>query len=67
MRLFQICGRGILLSVGSVNEYAHMNNTHLIMRVSQGLLAVAATGAAVLGFADCDAGVIRLERPRSMR
>jgi len=29
-------------------EYAHMNTIHLITRVGQGLLAVAATGVTVL-------------------
>ena len=49
MRLLCIGGRGILLSVRSVNEYAHMNNsTNLITRVAQGLLAVTASGISLL-------------------
>jgi hypothetical protein len=48
VRLLRIGGRRILLSVRSVNGYAHMNSTNLISRVAQGFLAVAATGASLL-------------------
>jgi hypothetical protein len=48
VRLLCIGGRRILLSVQSVNEYAHMNSTNLITRVAQGFLAVTATGVSVL-------------------
>jgi len=43
-----IGGRGILLSVRSVNGYAHMNSTNLMTRLAQGFLAVTATGVSVL-------------------
>jgi hypothetical protein len=48
VRLLRIGGRGILLSVRSVNEYAHMNSTNLITRFAQGFLAVMASGILLL-------------------
>jgi hypothetical protein len=48
VHLLCIGGRGILLSVQSVNGYAHMNSTDLITRVAQGFLAITATGVSVL-------------------
>jgi hypothetical protein len=48
VRLLCTSRRRILLSVRSINGYAHMNSTNLIARVAQGLLAVTATGVSVL-------------------
>jgi hypothetical protein len=48
LSLLCIGGRRIVLSVRSVNEYAHMNSTDLITRVVQGFFAAAAAGASFL-------------------
>jgi len=52
LSLLCIGERRNLLAVRSIQsaEYIHMNNIQVIVRVAEGVLAVAATGVSVLAF-----------------